>query len=275
MIKRILVGVSGTPSTGSKIDYILDLAQRHEAKLDILSIIDVDRLSHVGMVPIGAGGMAEMLRKDRIKQSAENATAAIQTVIARANEQGVPYTQLLAEGDPFKILAEHWQYNDLCVLGLRDWFDHGVVPDPEDVLLHLAKEGVRPILAVGEGYRPVRKALINFNGTKSSANAMKRFVQMCLWPGMHLHIMAVEPSAAKAAVLLERAADYCRDHGYPVTTQHETGDPTTTILKTQREQDCDVIVMGVSFHRALLHTVFSEVTLGVIKGSDVPIFMNH
>ena len=275
MIKRILVGVAGTAATPCKIEYALDLAQRHGAKLNILSVVDVDRLARVGMVPIGAGEMAEMMRQERIKQSHDNAMAAIDTFMARASEHDVPFTKLYAEGDPLEILAEHWQFNDLCLLGLRGWFDHVVVSDPENVLLRLAMRGVRPILAVGEHYRPVHKALITFRGTKSSAQAMKRFVQMRLWPDVALHILCIEPSGARAEQLLDRAADYCSAHGYTVTTQHEIGDPEAVILDVARQHDCDIIVMGVSYRQDLLHTVFSRVTLGVLKASDLPIYMTH
>ena len=275
MIKRILVGVAGTPATPCKIEYALDLAERHGAKLDILSVVDVDRLSRVGMVPVGADGMAEMTRQERIRQSHDNAVSAIHTFMTRAEERGIPFAKLYAEGDPFEILAEHWQFNDLCLLGLRGWFDHVVVPDPENVLLRLAMRGVRPILAVGEQYRPIRRALITFRSTKSSAKAMKRFVQMRLWPDMALHILCVDPSGARAEQLLDRAADYCGAHGYAVTTQHEVGDPQAVILDVARQHGCDIIVMGVSYRQDLLHTVFSQVTLGVLKASDLPIYMTH
>ena len=275
MIKRILVGIAGTPATPCKIEHTLDLALAHGAKVDVLSVIDVDRLSRVGMVPIGAGGSAKMMRDERIKQSYDNAAAAVNTFIERAKDRGIPYSKIYSEGDPFDILAEHWQFNDLCVLGLRGWFDHGVVPDPEDVLLRLTKNGVRPILAVSEAYKPIKRVLVTFHGTRSSAKAMKRFVQMRLWPDMHLHILCIDSSVALGESLLERAADYCRAHSYSVSTQLESGDPVDVILRTATQQGCDLIAMGVNYRQALLQTSFSRITLGVLQQSDVPVYMTH
>ena len=45
MIKRLLVGVAGTPALQAKISCAVDLARHHGAEINILSVVDVDRLS--------------------------------------------------------------------------------------------------------------------------------------------------------------------------------------------------------------------------------------
>ena len=119
-MKRILVGISGTPATPCKIEYAIELAKRHGAKLDMLSVIDVDRLAHVGPVPIGGTHFADRIRDDRVRQSHENAEKAIAAFKVKADAAGIDYTHVMAEGDPFELLAAHWRYNDLCLLGLRE-----------------------------------------------------------------------------------------------------------------------------------------------------------
>ena len=273
-MKRILVGISGTPATPCKIEYAIELAKRHGAKLDMLSVIDVDRLAHVGPVPIGGTHFADRIRDDRVRQSHENAEKAIAAFKVKADAAGIDYTHVTAEGDPFELLAAHWRYNDLCLLGLRGWFDYGIMPDPHGVLIRLTKGGIRPILAVAETYRQVRTAVIAYNGSKEAASAMKRFVRLRIWPDMTLHILCLDPSKEKAAGLLGPAADYCRAHGYPVTTSHDTGDPAECILRHAQEVNADVLVLGSSYHRALLQSVFSDTALSVIQQSNIPIFMD-
>ena len=149
------------------------------------------------------------------------------------------------------------------------------MPDPHGVLIRLTKGGIRPILAVAETYREVRTAVIAYNGSKEAASAMKRFVRLRIWPDMSLHVLCLDPSKERAEGLLGPAADYCRAYGYPVTTSHDTGDPAECILRHAQEVSADVLVLGSSYHRALLQSVFSDTALSIIQQSNIPIFMDN
>ena len=54
MIKRILVGLAGTPYTDTAIRRAVELAKAHEAEVTGVTVVDVQKLSMVGPVPIGA-----------------------------------------------------------------------------------------------------------------------------------------------------------------------------------------------------------------------------
>ena len=71
MLKRILVGVTGTPALEAKVTYTVDLAWRHGAAVELVDIVDVDRLSEVGSVPIGAGHFYDRMVKRRVQESHE------------------------------------------------------------------------------------------------------------------------------------------------------------------------------------------------------------
>src|SRR6056297_145637 len=84
MIKRLLVGLAGTPATRAKIETALDIAGRHGASISLLSVIDVDRLARVGPVPVGAGHAARGLAEERARQSRARAAEAIDRFAAEA-----------------------------------------------------------------------------------------------------------------------------------------------------------------------------------------------
>jgi len=275
VIKRILVGVTGTPAAPSKRQYTIDLARRHSAKLEILSVVDVERLSHVGPVPLGAEHFAAHWREDRARRSHEAAETAIAEFEADCAAAGVPARVNREEGNPFEVLVSEWRYNDLTILGLRDWFDHAVVEEPESTLIDLVVRGVRPILAVPETARAVKTALVAYDGSKEAARAMKTFVQMNLWPDVAIHVVSFGESTREAQQLIDPAAAYCRDHGLQATAEHVPGRAAREILGHAARIGADIIVVGCSHHRVLLHRVFGATTLHVIQNADVPVFMSH
>ena len=115
------------------------------------------------------------------------------------------------------------------VFGLRSVFEYDFLAgDPESLLIRLVGEGVRPLIAVSEKFRSIFARLIAYSGSMESAKAMKRFVQMRLWPGAELKIVTFHPSDDKAHELLRAAEDYCRAHGFRVCHQSNPGDPKSS-----------------------------------------------
>ena len=278
MFKRMLVGVSGGPSVDCKIRHAIEIARRHAARIDLLSVVDVDRLSNVGPVPIGGDAFAANWRDQRVRESHEHAETAIAKFVEAAAAEGIDTTHLRQEGDPFDALSRRWLYNDLCLLGLRDWFDHGIVPNPENALLRLIMRGVRPILAVPEEYRPVNKVMIAFDGSPEASKSMKMFGLLQPWGLTEIEILCVSEDDDAQVGLLEPAADYCKAHGFPTSTSQRAGDASDAggvILEHARAIGADAIVIGSSYHRVLIHSVISSTTIGVLRSANVPVFTTH
>lgn len=275
MIKRILVGISGLDTAECKQQIVLDMAQRHGAAVEIVSVVDTDRLSHVGPIPIGGEHFADHLRGDRIKKSHQLADEAMHRFRDSCANGGLQTRVISVEGDPFEVLASEWRYNDITILGLRDWFDHGIVDEPEDTLVSLVAKGVQPILAVGRSYRPIRKVLVAYKGSKESARAMKVFCSLGLWPDALMHIACFGLFGTEASALLGSAEAYCQAHGHETEAAGVDGKAKLRILDYAHEIDADMIIMGCNYHRVLMHNVVSDTTMRVLRNSDLPVLLSH
>jgi nucleotide-binding universal stress UspA family protein len=277
MLSCILVGVSGGPVAEPEINYCIDLAQRHGAAITLVSVVDVERLRRVGSVPLGADHYAERMREARIRESHEHAERAIEQFATACAEKNVPVRVLRKEGDPIETLIAAWRYHDLCVLDAHRWFDSGIVPEPEDALLKLIAGGVRPLIAATEAARPVRNALIAYNGSLESAKAMKQFAQMRLWPDVALHIACVGGTKTQEPPqeVLEDAASYCRGQGYECTTEVLEGVPRDALPRHAVAIDADIIVLGSSFRKVLLFQRFGVNALSLLRSSPLPLFLSH
>jgi nucleotide-binding universal stress UspA family protein len=277
MLKRILVGVTGTQAFAAKVDFVLDLAERHGAEIGAVSCIDVDRLANVGPVPIGAGAFAEELVEHRLKRAHACDEEAMRRLAEAGAARGVKVARFEREGDPRDILAKLHRYHDILCLSLHGWFDDAVIPEPEDALLEVLAGGVRPILAVAEEPRPVDKVLIAYDGSPQAAKAMRQYAQLRPWGDASVEVACAGDGATEetAETLLADARAYCAAHGLAVTTAHLDEDSPEVLLDHARAIGAGLIVMGVSQRRLLIARRFGPHTSAILRNARVPLFLSH
>ena len=280
MMKRILAGLGGTPICQSTIQYGVELANRHNADLTGVTVVDVHRLAKVGPVPLGGGHWANELRKHRIRITKERIEEAIHNFETACRDKDIRHQIKREERkEPFDLMLSEARYHDLMIFGLRSIFDYGVVDESHDnasnLLIKLIAGGVRPILAVSETYRPIRKVLISYSGSMESAKTMKQFIRMQMWPDIELRIVTFEHSADKAHRLLTNASAYCQAHGFTPEVTHIPKPPKDQLLPVADDWGADLIVMGNSAKNILLRRIFGETALHVIQHADRPLFLSQ
>jgi len=72
---------------------------------------------------------------------------------------------------------------------------------------------------------------------------------------------------------LKRLEDELRAEGYRVSSRHATGKPSDEILKSAREEGCDLIAMTTHGHRLLQDLIYGTTITRVRHESEVPIFL--
>jgi nucleotide-binding universal stress UspA family protein len=276
MIRTILLGLGGTPFTDVAIKRAFELAHHHQAIITAVTVINPETIDRIGPVPVGGGAYAQRMRDHRRRVTEETIQTAIQSFKQRCRSAGIPARVEQEQGDPFSLMAQHARFNDLTVFGLRSLFDYGITAEPKAALIDLLAQGVRPIIAVSEQYRPIHKVLVAFNGEMPSAKAMRRFVQLNPWPGTTLEIVHFNPSpGASDHRALAEAADYCRAHGFSAEATLKEASPRGALLAHARDTEADIIVMGNSMRRLLLRKVLGDTVLDTIQNADRPLFLTQ
>lgn len=275
MVKRILVGLGTSLTAGSVAQHAIEIARDSGAHLSGLAVTDPLRLDWTGPKPMGVGveEVAADLRRQRHARVAAEIAAAREQFAARCVAAGISHEIDEEVGDPFEIAVDLVRYHDLCVFGLRGLFEHGVVPEPRDALERLVADGVRPILAVPDTYRPVRRVLIAYSGSLESAKTFKHFVQSGIYPEAAIRVVCWSDDVAAAQRRVERAAGFVRAHGREVDTDTVTGDPQRDLLPYALEWKADLIVAGNSAKNLILRRLFGETVLHLIRESPLPLFL--
>ncbi|MBM3272796.1 universal stress protein [Candidatus Kaiserbacteria bacterium] len=273
MLKRILVGLAGTEYTVHAINQAVALAMAHDAEVTGVSIFDEGRLTYSGPIPIGGGHYAHELANDRVEKAKERGEWSEHEFSEACRAAGVRHQVRREVGEPFTLLIDQARYHDLMIFGLRSLFEFDLVPDPHNALVRLVQAGVRPLIAVSKGFYPVKKVLIAYSGSMESAKAMKRFVQMRLWPEAKLRVVTFEHATDKAEQLVRDAADYCRAHGFEPEEAFVPDSPKDHLLPYAEEWGADLTVVGNSAKNLLLRRIFGETALHAIQNANRPLFL--
>ena len=140
-------------------------------------------------------------------------------------------------------------------------------------LERLVAEGVRPILAVPESHRPIRRVLVAYSGSLESAKTFKHFVQSGLYPDASVRIVCFNDDPVAARRRCEMAAGYFRAHGRDADTDAVAGDPRSELLPYARSWDADLVVAGNSAKNLLLRRLFGETALSLLRESPLPLYL--
>lgn len=274
MIKKILLGLGGTPYTNVAIQRAIELAKRFEAEITGVNAVDVSRLYMAASV---GGDRTAHKMAGRISLTRERIEEAIGNFEAACITEGIKYhVKQKDKEDPFDLMISLARYHDLMIFGLRSIFEYGISPEePKDTLARLISAGVRPIIAVSDSFRSIQKVLIAYSGSMESAKTMKRFVQLRLWPEAKLKIVTFQSSENKARQLLYEASEYCRAHGFHVESESNQGSPKDFLLSFANLCQADMIVLGNSGRKLLVKQVMGETALHVIRTADRPLFLSQ
>lgn len=273
MIKRILVALSGTPYTPAVVRYAVELAKLHDAEVTGVTLVDPGRLAAVGPVPLGGGTAARELAEHRLQITEEHVEEQIAAFDSACHDAGTDHRVLRETGDTLDELVSCWRYHDLTILGVRGLFDYGVLHDPDSRIARLIASGVRPILAVAASHRPIRRVLIAYNGSMESAKAMKRFIQLRVWPEVEIGIVCIGLDDEVAATLLHDAAAYCRAHGFAAEIESVPGDPREELLPYARTRDADLLVLGSTGRSKLSQLILGDIAQEAMRHADIPLFL--
>lgn len=273
MIKRVLLGLGGTPFTDVAIQRAVELATIHGALITGITVVDTKRLKQIGPVPPGGGVYAAKLREKRADITEEHVDNAIKQFKAQCEEADIPFKIERETGDLFETMIAHARYNDVTIFGLKSLFDYGFTAEPRDALIRLVSQGVRPLIAVSPQFRPIRNVLMAYSGSMESAKAMRRFVQLNLWRNISLRIVHFGRRDDNTEKLLKDAGDYCRDYGHSCETELVDQHARDHLIGYAQKYDMDLIVMGNSIRNLLFRHLLGDTVLNAIQQSDRPLFL--
>ncbi|KAA3614546.1 MAG: hypothetical protein DWQ01_02240 [Planctomycetota bacterium] len=274
-MKRILLGLGGTPLTRVATDQAMALAIRHQAALTGTTVVDRRRLSQVGIFPAGAGQAAQRVLNRRLTITEEAVERAIASFQYLCWEAGVQSQVLREEGDPFQVMAKQSRFHDLSIFSLRSLFDYGIVEDPHDALYRILIQGVGPVLGVGPDSGAVRRIFFGWDGSDAATRALKHLVLLRPWPEAQLHLIRFHSpqQSSQARKSIHQAVDFCLEHDMQAEFSLSLQSPYRSFLPSAEEWGADLIALGCTGRNPLTRNVVPDLALQTIKTWNRSVFM--
>lgn len=272
--KDLLMYVTANP--GAEVPAALELANRHEAQLSALHVIDIP------MTPmVMESGVTNEFLEDQRKAYAREAASAEKHTMDASKRAGLNVEWRVSEGDTIRQVSTHAHYCDLLVVGAKAGKDES----PFDAALaeHIVLECGKPVVIVPDSYKSGdigRFVTVAWNGTRESARAVADAMPM-LRKAEKVSVVVVDPLKLFFPLGDVPGADICRHlarHGVQAEAQtiesaHRT--KGEAIVEWAKGQGADLIVMGAYGHWRLRELILGGATRDVLQDSAIPVLMSH
>ena len=266
MYDTILIPTDGSDAATTAARYGLTLAERFDATVHVLSVVDPDRFATDAV-----GDVDDLIRRQS-ERFERRARAAVDRVAAASS---VPVETHVVEGRPAAVLADAIDdYGaDLVAMGT-----HGRSGVDRYLLGSLAERTLRtahvPVLAVRadgpiDAEPAVESVLLATDGSEGAERAADHAIAVAAATGARLHALTVGDDDGPAV----RVADRAREAGVDATAAARRGRTHETILEYATDHDVDVVVLRTHGRKGLARVLLGSVAERVLRTATRPVLV--
>jgi len=266
MYDTILIPTDGSDAATTAARYGLTLAERFDATVHVLSVVDPDRFATDAV-----GDVDDLVRRqsDRFERRARDAVDRVAAASARPVETHV------VEGRPATVLAAAIDDYDADLVAMGT---HGRSGVDRYLLGSLAERTLRtahvPVLAVREddaqGTTPtIETVLLATDGSEGSERAGDHAIAVAAATGAHLHALTVGDDGGPA----ERAAARAREAGVDATAAVRSGRPHEAIRGYAGDHGADLVVVGTHGRSGVERVLLGSVAERVLRTATRPVLV--
>ena len=189
-------------------------------------------------------------------------------------KSGVSQVNTMLRNDGIVETVQEFEKDaDLIVIGKR-----GEGTESDEMHLgsnfeRVVRASHKPIMVASMNFRPVKRALIAFDGGSSAMKAVSYLARNQAFNDIECHLLSVTESSGKAKKQLENAAVLLRDAGYTVGTTLQTGQPEMVICEKIRSDNFDLLLMGAYGHSHIRNLIIGSTTTAMIRSCKIPVLL--
>ncbi|WP_043711409.1 universal stress protein [Novilysobacter defluvii] len=278
---KVLAAIDESAYTESVCRHAAWAAAKLDAPLELVHVLDRDLRSPAvdltGNLVLGTSEalLAELAdldeRRGRLAQ--ERGRLLLEQARNFAAKEGADATTLLRHGGLVDVLGEQEPGVRLFVLGKRgerDGFARGHLGSQLERVVRAAR---RPVLVAAGGFRPIRRALLAFDGSPTARKAVGVVAGSPLFDGLQLQLVMVAHGGEAEDGLLESARRELSGAGRDATAVRLSGDPEEVISEYVAEQGIDLLVMGAYGRSRIRQLIVGSTTTAMLRSASVPVLL--
>jgi nucleotide-binding universal stress UspA family protein len=280
MIRRILVGLDGSPFSATATAVAIRLAERHGAQLVGIGVVDEPAIRGGEALPIGGATYKIERDQKRLEEARQKVDGFLERFAADCREGGVAWRLIDAVGTPHDRIVLEAQSCDLVVLGQQTFFHFETERRPCETLERVLKKGPRPVVAVPRVDSGGETVVIAYDGSVQATRALQLGQALGVYSSRPVHVVTVaapghgEDDARAAAA---RALEFLSAHEVNARLHFTVSNAPAheVLLAAARELDAAIVVMGVYGQPAFREVVLGSVTKSILRSATTPLFLYH
>jgi nucleotide-binding universal stress UspA family protein len=244
----ILVWIDGSTSSWCAVDQAVAIAQREQGNL-------------YGLHVAAAG------------TEAEQAESLSQELARRCAPTGVACRFISESGEAAHSLAERARWADLIVLGKRGDPSSSSSRLLESTFETAIHQTSRPVLATGEQCLPLRHALLAYDASPTSAEALSVAAHLARKWKLSLTVVTVSEGRRTSRETLDHAVRYLQEQGVTVQALFLRGRVSTSILRVAERSGCDLLIMGGTGYSPFVEWFVRSTVDHVLREAPYPVLI--
>ncbi len=277
MIKTILVALDGSEHADAALQHALTLAERLEARVIGLHVIDIvsiegsffhDISGSLGFEPYldFSSKMREALR--------ERGRVLLDAFSRQCADLHVSCDTVLAMGIVPNEICDQARTADLVVIGHRginERFSTGLLGATAE---SVTRKSPKPVFVSPMVFREVRRPLLAYDGSARASAAMHAGAELCASLRLPLTVLHVARETGSAADrIVDEARRYLEPYGIEFTVETTTGHPNERIVEVIAQRGFDLLFIGAYGHSRIIEMVLGSTTEYVLRKCECPVFL--
>jgi len=212
-----------------------------------------------------------------LSSASQRESAAVEALRAeferRCGAAGIPGKLAVEVGPVAKTISQRGRWADLVVVSVSYPPAHRPIARLSSGLSNLLRECPRPVLAVPQCWCQLDRALLAYDGSPKSDEALFVATYLALQWKIPLSVVTVTEDSGTAAQILGYARGYLEEHGAQATLVRGRGPAAEALLQVVEEQEVSLIIMGGYGLRPLLEVLRGSTVDRVLRSSRRPVLV--
>ena len=280
MIQHILVALDADSDTPVATRYAVEIAQRHNALLSGMAIVDVASIDSDSRG--GSIGSMYYMKKITAALTSEARTIAqelLDDFRSAVSDKGVDSEARVEEGLPIKRIVDDVNYSDLLVIGKEPHFFYSHPEATSVTLQQVVQKVTTPTLIAPTSYREVNRVLVAFDGSAACVRSLRSFLyHRPFGKDLTVGVCNVHARGGRdsSQLMLHKVKQYAASHGFTVDTYSiaSEGQPSKEILAGLEKMESDLLVSGAQIMGPLAKLAFGSTTATLLDEVSIPMWVS-
>lgn len=277
MFKNILIPQDGSKHSETALSYGILLAKKFGAKVVGLYVVDAVAMEGPFLHDLsGSLGFEPYLNfSTKMQEILEsNGDAILKVFRETCEKEDVRNAGIQESGIVANTICEKAKTTDIIIMGRRGiniQFDYGLFGSTTEGVI---RKSTKPVIIVSEEYSELSRPLLAYDGGVSSSRAMHSAAEFAKTLSLPLTVLTVTREKDNGQIL-KGAQEYLKAYDIITNFIPIQGDAPNEIVRYCKENNHDILFMGVGSHSRIFELVIGSTAEYVMRNVACPLFLER